>query len=175
MMSRINRYMLSIAGISLLMETEQPLKREKAFLPFIIEETVPDIEAHFCQVEQLPSLPGEVIHDGNGGYVYSYFDAPKDTTPYAAVTYDLQKEQIRVEYLKKGTHCVSEMRNSFLHLNFEDVLIRRNRIFFHAACVQTFLGGILFSGRGSTRCSYRGGKGCNGPSAHHRTRSAFRR
>lgn len=156
MMKKKYRYVLSIAGILLLMETEQCLALEDSFLPFLTEAATPDIRAFFERINQLPEIPEAVIHkdffysvhpDVKGQYLYSYFDAPKDDNPYAVVSYNDSRDIIQVNYLEKGSHCVSEMRNSFVHLNFERILIRRKRIYFHAACIQTHLGGILFSGK----------------------------
>lgn len=75
-----------------------------------------------------------------------------------------------MNYLEKGKRCVSEMSNSFFHLGIESIMLEKQRLFLHAACVATPLGGILFSGPSgigkSTQaelwCRYRSGRLING-------------
>lgn len=170
-------YLLGVAGILLRMETGQPLIVEQEFHPFLVKDGAPDFRVLYRQVDALPLIPETVIHedncyrvhpDGRGGYLRSFFDAPRDYTPYAVAQYDA--DVIRVDYLEKGARCVSEMQSSFFHLGFEELLIRKERLCFHAACVDTPLGGILFSGQSgigkSTQaelwCKFRDAKQING-------------
>ena len=172
-------YYLSIAGLVIQLETDRVLCEGAAFAPFLSPETEPDVTAEFRQVAALPPIPETVlledlcyrVHpDGKGGYLRSFFDAPKDLTPYALASYDHAGGCIRVDYLEKGAHCLCEMTNTFFHLAFEALLIHRNRLCFHAACVETPLGGILFSGPSgigkSTQaglwCKYRASRLING-------------
>lgn len=146
---------LSIAGIVIRLETDAPLAMEDNFLPFLTEDPVPDFRADFRRVDTLPPIPDAVVHtdlsyrvhpDGKGGYLRSFFDAPRDLTTYALASYDYPRGSIQISYLEKGFHCISQMHNSFFHLGFESLLIHRNRLCLHAACIRTHLGGILFSG-----------------------------
>ena len=174
-----HRLDLEIAGISISLESVLPWNEESAFLPFVKASTNPDFQVQFCRTHVLPEIPGAVIHegecyrvhpDGKGGYLRSFFDAPRDDTPYAVAEYDYESGRIRVEYLPKGARCVSQLHNSFFHIGFEAMLISRQRLCFHAACVDTPLGGILFSGPSgigkSTQadlwCACRGAKQING-------------
>ena len=147
-------YLLEIAGIKIGMETHLFLQPEPEFADFLITDGNADFTARYHQVDQLPPIPAEILHedncyrvhpDGKGGYIRSFFDAPRDLTPYAVAVWD--GSHLDVPYLEKGARCVSQMHNSFFHLGFEELLIRRDRLCFHAACVDTPLGGILFSGR----------------------------
>lgn len=175
----LQRYFLSIAGILIQLETDQCLTGERDFLPFLTAEGRPDYCACFRRVTQLPPIPERILYeglcyrvhpDGKGGYLRSFFDAPRDLTPYAVAVYDYPRGFIQVDYLEKGAHCVSEMNNSFFHLGLEAMLIYRERLCLHAACVRTHLGGILFSGPSgigkSTQaelwCAHRGAKQING-------------
>lgn len=170
---------IAIAGITLRLETDWPLAPDRDFLPFLAEEVSPDFRACFRQVPALPPIPDEILHedqcyrvhpDGRDGYLRSFFNAPRDLTPYAVAAYDYSQGSIQVDYLEKGIPCVSGMHNSFFHLGFESLLIHRNRLCLHAACVRTHLGGILFSGPSgigkSTQaelwCDLRGAKQING-------------
>lgn len=170
---------LCIAGVLLGVSTDRRIDIQPDFFPFLIESESWDIKATFSRVPTLPPIPDQIIHedncyrvhpDGRGGYIRSFFDAPRDRTPYAVAAYDYDRGIIQVDYLEKGARCVSEMQNSFFHLGFEAILIHRQRLCLHAACVDTPLGGILFSGRSgigkSTQaelwCKYRGAKQING-------------
>lgn len=170
---------LQIAGVSIQIDHDQHLEVTEAFAPFVCEQTRSQYRAVFQQVDNLPPIPAEVVFtdnchrvhpDGRGGFQRSFFDAPRDLTPYSLATYDYAAGQITVPYLEKGRACVSEIANSFFHLGLEGILIRENRLCFHAACVNTPLGGILFSGPSgigkSTQadlwCRFRSGRLING-------------
>lgn len=172
-------YCLSLAGMTLAIDADQSHAVASKFQPFLTLCDKPDFRAIFQQVDELPPVSSQVIledlcyrvhPDGKGGYVRTFFDAPRDMTPYAVATYDYENREIRVKYLEKGAHCVSQMHNSFFHLGFESLLIHEKRLCLHAACVRTSLGGILFSGRSgigkSTQadlwCGFRGAKLING-------------
>ena len=150
-----HRLDLEIAGISLSLRTFQAWKPEQAFLPFEKPAENPDYTVIFREVEALPPLCETVLHedecyrvhpDGKGGYVRSFFDAPRDFTPYGVARYDHQAGLIEIDCLAKGALCVSEVHNSFFHLGFEAILAHRGRLCLHASCVDTPLGGLLFSG-----------------------------
>ena len=143
-----------IAGVRLRLEMDCTPKTDGRFHPFLTTEGEPDYIIRVCQVEALPPIPAEVIHeeksyrvhpDGRGGYIRSFIDAPLEDHPYAVVTDD--GEQIRVDYLAEGIGCVSQITNCFFYPGFEELMLRKDRLCFHAACVDTPLGGILFSGR----------------------------
>lgn len=170
---------LKIAGISMALHAFQKWKAEAAFLPFVTEAEDPDYTVVFRETDQLPAFSETVLHedecyrihpDGKGGYLRSFFDAPRDFTPYAVAEYDHARGRIRIDCLPKGAHCVSELHNSFFHLGFESILIHKERLCLHAACVDTPLGGLLFSGPSgigkSTQAElwqkYRGAKLING-------------
>ena len=170
-------YSLAIAGILIRLESDRPITVGEGFPPFLTGDGVPDFRVLYRQVEDLTGIPETILHeencyrvhpDGAGGYLRSFYDAPRDYTPYAAARYD--GNLIRVDYLEKGKGRLAQMHNSFFHLGFEELLIRRERLCFHAACVETPLGGILFSGSSgvgkSTQaelwCRYRGAKQING-------------
>ena len=133
----------------------QNWKDEEAFLPFVERTENPDYTVTFRETGKLPAFSDVVIHedecyrvhpDGKGGYLRSFFDAPRDFTPYAVAEYDHANGLVQIDCLPKGAHCVSEVHNSFFHLGFESILIHQNRLCLHAACVDTPFGGLLFSG-----------------------------
>ena len=178
-MSQSHQYSFSIAGVSVRLETEQCFAEDENFLPFFSEEGKPDYLVRFRRVSQLPSIPDTVLYadlnfrihpDGRGGYLRSFLDSGKDPAPYAVTTYDFPRGILTVDYLQDGIRHFSGINNSFFHLGFEAMLIRKDRLCLHAACVDTPLGGILFSGPSgigkSTQaglwCQYRGAEQING-------------
>lgn len=171
------RYSLAVAGVAIQMETEQPLAVTDQFRPFLTEACSADFRVRYRQVDALPAIPKTVIYedqcyrvhpDGKGGYLRSFFYAPHVLTPYGVAT--SEGNALRVEYLESGRDSVSGMDGAFFHLGFEKLLIRKDRLCFHAACVQTSGGGLLFSGPSgigkSTQadlwCRHRGAKQING-------------
>ena len=172
-------YQFQIAGVVLELDTDISLDIPDAFQPFLVDSEKVDYRIVYRQVESLPPIPRVTLHedvcycvhpDGKGGYIRSFFDPPRDMTPYAVERCDYAGGYIQVDYLAKGAHCLSQIGNSFFHLGFEALLIHRDRLCLHAACVDTPWGGILFSGPSgigkSTQadlwCRLRGAKQING-------------
>jgi hypothetical protein len=58
----------------------------------------------------------------------TFFDAAYETTPYALARTDYEAGTIDVAYQSRCAHCVSQMDNSFFHLGFEGLLIRKDRV-----------------------------------------------
>lgn len=170
-------YGLSVAGVSIRLSTEHPLPSDEMFAPFLTELSEPDIRAEFSCVDQLPSVSGKLLSQGFGdqcyetedGRILRFFQTSREDQPHA-VSWEKSDGTIRVEYLPVGKQYVSDFSNTFSHLGIEDVLIRFDRLCLHAACVETPLGGILFSGPSgigkSTQaglwCRYRGARQING-------------
>lgn len=132
------------------MELEHPVPMTEAFRPFLTGRGG-GYTGRFRRVDRLPAFDDRVIAAGNcyrvhPGGLRSFFDPPRELTPYALVRTDHDARLVEVRYLDKGAHCVSQMDNSFFHLGFEGLLIRHDRVCFHASCIRTDRGGILFSG-----------------------------
>lgn len=140
----------SIAGIPISMETERELPMTESFRPFLTEQS-PVYRGKFHVVEELPDIDQTVLYTGTCYNVHpggerTFFDAAYETTPYALARTDHDGWMVDVAYQQRCAHCVSELDNSFFHLGFEGLLIRHDRVCFHASCIRTELGGILFSG-----------------------------
>lgn len=151
----MNAWSFRIAGVEIRLESDRVLEVTEEFAPFLEEILAPRYRAVFHRVEELPSIPSEVtmegcchrIHpDGRGGHQRSFFDPPRDLEAYSLVTYDFASGSIDVPYLEKGSLCVSELSNCFYHLGLEEIMLREDRLCFHAACVSTEHGGLLFAG-----------------------------
>lgn len=169
---------LSISGLNIHLAKDQVFTVGDAFAPFLAEKTKVDIQCVIRCVDKLPVKPTNVCFtdsvysvcfDGRNGFVSFFYEFPDAAEPYA-ISYSDTDGIIHVDYLPFGAHCVSELRNSFFHLGIEGLLIRKDRLCLHAACVETPLGGILFSGPSgigkSTQaelwCKYRDARQING-------------
>lgn len=148
-------YSLSVADIGFVLETEQPLVENDNFLPFLTDRVRPDIRASFHEVEKLPPVPEQVLFSQTSicvtadacGQTRSYFRMGLDDPAfYACAVADYAAGEVRVEYLPVYRECVSELQNCFFHIGLESILLRHDRLCLHAACVDTALGGLLFSG-----------------------------
>ena len=146
---------LSLSGFVLRIESDLPIHAAPKFLPFLTKSTAPDLIGRIERTDHLPELSDDIIHedlcyrvhaDGLGGFLRSFFDAPRDLTPYAVTTWDQDARVIRVCYLSKGSHCFSELDSTLFHLGLERLLLQQERLCLHAACVRTDDGGVLFSG-----------------------------
>lgn len=173
------QYYLSIAGIKFLMETDYPVVKNKEFYPFLIEKTKPDIHACFYKCDQLsPELEKllfldkcyQIAVDSEGKIVKLFYESPEDPVCYAMSTYDPKNKRITVKYLESYRRCVSEVQNCFYLLGVELILLNRDKFCLHAACVETPLGGLLFSGvsgigkstQADLWCKYRDARQING-------------
>lgn len=174
-----NHLDLNIAGISLRITSDQEIKGSDAFHPFLQQCNSVDVHLSLRQVETLPPYPERVIYedlcyrihpDSKGGYLRTFFDPPRDYDPYAVAVYDYDRGLVQVDYLPKGAQCVSDLSTCIFHLGLEALLIHRNRLCLHASCVDTPMGGILFSGvsgigkstQADLWCQYRNAKQING-------------
>ena len=174
-----HRCYLSIAGITFLLETDHLLYRNKEFEPFLTEETAPDIHAVIRKSEKLPPIPEKVVFsdqcyriakDEQGNFRKFFFEKPTDPVCCTVASYDLANGRIDAEYLEEYSRCVSEVRNCFYLLGFEAILLQRDKLCLHASCIDTPLGGILFSGvsgigkstQADLWCRYRGARQING-------------
>lgn len=182
---------LSISRLGMQLVTDHVMPVGDAFRPFLTKSETAIVQICFRCVDYLPSMPKQVFYrdltysvclDSQDNYCKFFYDAPETSTPYA-VSYSTSDGIIHVDYLPSGAHCVSELQNSFFHIGFERLLIQRDRLCLHAACVETPLGGILFSGKSgigkSTQaelwCRYRDARQINGdrPILEKRDRSWY--
>lgn len=86
-----------------------------------------------------------VTRDGDR-VVRVFRDGLNDDAIYAHGRTDALNCTVTVDYLSSARKFVSESGNSFFHIGWESILFHEGRMMLHAACVDTPLGGILFSG-----------------------------
>ena len=178
-MPEFQNYGFSVAGLELQLKTDRSLEMQESFLPFVSENRHPEFIAVFHCTDELPAIPEKVLYEdvcyrvhscADGKILRSFFDAPKERTPYAVAVSDYVAGTLQVDYFKSGAHCLSQTQNTFFHIGFETLLLYRKRLCFHAACVRTALGGILFTGpsgigkstQAALWCQHRGAEQING-------------
>ena len=171
------RYYLSVAGVNILLGADQPLIENEEFLPFRKESTIPDLCAVIRQSDELPLPPQRPVYadqffsvcENEAGQVQKFFFDNADGS-YTVSTYHQNGKDILIEYRPSGAHSVPDLQNCFYCLGFEEYLLHRNKLCLHASCVDTPLGGILFSGvsgigkstQAELWCRYRGARQING-------------
>lgn len=172
-----HKYYLSVAGVKILFETDLPLVENKEFLPFLIDEAVPDLHAHITISDELPALPANPVYsdqfcavtkDKTDRIQKYFFDSVGG--PYTVATYDPDDRQVWIEYPAIRKNHGLQLQNCFYFLGFEEYLLRSNKLCLHASCVDTPLGGILFSGisgigkstQADLWCRYRSAQQING-------------
>lgn len=143
---------LKIAGVSICLNTEQPIRVTEAFRPFCWEGEA-DYQVFFRQVSELPEFPEHLLYrDGcfsvafDGRYCRRFADSRNPGTFYAVAVYDWEQRQITVSYIPGGSRYLTETGNCFFHIAWETVLLREYRLILHSCCMETNLGGVLFSG-----------------------------
>lgn len=147
----MNTYWIRVAGVCVKLISDQPMVVSEAFEPFA-QYGAPDYTACFVCADQLPkfALPPEqrlqsldIFSCGDG--VCVRFRTREDE-PYAAAEFDWTQNTIRVTCLRHYRKIMDSVENGFVHILWELLMLYRHRLILHAACVQTDLGGILFSG-----------------------------
>lgn len=154
-MSETYLYPLSVAGVGITLKTIELLPVSERFKPFLSNRTKEEYLVDFQEVSYLPEPEGgvlysgeryEVYSDGADGFVRWYFNKMREFIRFARSTIDWSMKRVRVEYLASERELVSEMGNCFSFGAWEMLLLREQRLLLHAACVDTPLGGLLFSG-----------------------------
>lgn len=124
-----------------------------SFFPFL-SDRAPDWCVCFREEAGLPYLSDERFFEGQTltiasagtDYVRVFRDRLHGDAVYAHGRTDAPNRTVTVEYLSSGRKFVSESGNSFFHIGWESILFHEGRMILHAACVDTPLGGILFTG-----------------------------
>ena len=166
-----------IAGIVIGITGDCPFRVIKSFEPFVTDEC-PEYELILQEVDSLEIPVAEKVYETRGLEVWKdhkekFFRVfyPKNPQKMEAVaTYDWEKKRITVAYLPEGRHAFLESGSCFSHIAWERLLLQEGKAIFHAACVETAYGGILFSGpsqsgkstQANLWCEHRGARLING-------------
>lgn len=150
----INVY--SIAGIRLRQCTPWKQEITEEFFPFLERTTTEwDYEVEFRQVEKLSAVSGEqlfankvfcVFKNENGDSFRYFHNDRKDGSAYAVSIMDRKRKRILVECLPECSERFGASKRDFFCMGLEQILLLEEALVIHASCVDTPLGGILFSG-----------------------------
>lgn len=146
-------YGLSVAGVTILLEADQPLTENREFSPFRTGAAAPDLHAVIRKTDSLPKFPSSPIYadlfcavaKNEAGHLQTFFKDNADES-YLVATCHPDGRHILIEYPSSRGTEIPNLQNCFYCLGFEAYLLQRNSLSLHAACVDTYLGGILFSG-----------------------------
>ena len=106
---------------------------------------------------------GFSVYQNGDGYLYQYVDT--NDKPYAVSRIRWDEKTVQVKYLREGLRHVSHTNGAFFHVRWEDLLLHAKRLILHACCIETELGGILFSGTSGIGKSTQGQLWCQHESA----------
>lgn len=159
-----------IAGLTLQLESDEKIIGDSEFKSFETDGD-PDYNVRFRKVTELPPVCGEFTASRMGVEVYR--DVPYSIyrfldisqSPYAVSRRKADDKIITVEYLESGADSICHSGGAFFHIGWEDILLRNGRLIFHACCVASRMGGILFSGRSGIGKSTQGRLWCDCESA----------
>lgn len=148
-----HNYYLSVAGVKILLESDNPLTVNEEFLPFLMEPTTADLHAVIRRTNDMPRIPSKPIYadifctvtQDEAGNIQKFFFSSADGS-YIVSTYYADGASILIEYPSDYQIGILDLQNCFYCLGFEEYLLRRNKLCLHASCIDTALGGILFSG-----------------------------
>lgn len=170
---------IEIAGVTLCFYTEHLLQISEPFQPFLISAVKNSWEIRFAPVASLPDFPNRTVYmhpeyvvclENNHISVRCYLDKLDGGKPYAVSRIDPIARKVQIFYLPEKKKYFNEWSNSFFHIGWEQILVHEQRFVLHASCVQTPLGGILFSGvsgigkstQADLWCRYANGRLLNG-------------
>lgn len=145
----------TIADVAITLETPRPIKITEGFRPFLGGSVQRRATVRVWETDRLPDLSGDpvfcnpifaVFPDGAGGYLRRYHDHKAHDRPYAVTRLCPGENRVEVACLAGDAAFFSESQNCFSHIALEALLLREKRAVLHAACVETPLGGLLFSG-----------------------------
>lgn len=147
-------YRLSISGVGITIASPRPLPVTERFAPFLTEERGTDFLVEYREVPALAVPCGEPVYKGErfwvwpdecGGFSRWYFDGMQDNAFFARARQN-RAGRVLVDYSPIGRELVSDMGNCFAFSGWEMLLLQKGRLLLHASCVDTPLGGLLFSG-----------------------------
>lgn len=168
------------------MECPKTMILTDSFLPFLEEGKEEGEEPRYIvklrEVPHLLKVQGkELLHnqdyavfaDERDTYLRVWHDHKEEDRPYAISRFVPEERSVLIDYLPEGSKFFKESGNSFFHIGWEALLIRENRMILHASCIDTEVGGILFTGPSgigkSTQaklwCQYQGAELINGDRA----------
>lgn len=165
----------NIADVILLLDSDVQIERDVEFLEFETSEAA-DYRIRFRETAELTDFHSEVLFRDigvclfcvQGTYVRQFFGTGNEA--YATCYCNWNEKSVTVKYLKTGLKNILHTNGAFFHIAWEEIMLQEHRLILHACCVESALGGILFSGisgigkstQGDLWCRYEGAKLING-------------
>ena len=146
-------FQFSIAGVPIKIIHDQIFDVTDSFLPFVCKEDMNGWEIFYRTVKILPKAHGTTLYVSEdykvfgeeNGIVFHYID--RDThAEYAISRIDYLGRFVEIQYLPDSRKYFGQTNNCLFHSQWERIMIEEGRTLFHASCIATQYGGILFSG-----------------------------
>lgn len=147
-------YIFMISDIVIKLSSDCEFSISENFLAFCTESR-PDYTIFYREIPELPEIPEVLLHksanfvvasDRQGGYARFFRSKAWSSSFFAVGRYDLRNHRSTIEYVPDGKRYLTGTRNCFFYVALETILLNEQRMILHAACVETSIGGLLFSG-----------------------------
>lgn len=146
------RYQIALTNFTFL--TENELKVIERMKPFLGTCRGEEIRITYRSADILPShIESEKLYQGIEFDIYQDHEKKEyrifktfDGREYAVLQYDMQQKEGTLLYDRQEHDLINHGAACLRFAAFEQMMLSADRILLHAACVQTDLGGILFSG-----------------------------
>lgn len=145
---------LEVAGVGITLKTAHPLPVTERFRPFLAAPAPQGWLAEYREVPAFPAPEGKPLWRSEsyevyacpGGYQRRWYDGTRDDLCFAVSRGDWSRRRVLVEYLRGEEKLISTLGNCYSFSCWETMLLWDGRLILHASCVETPLGGLLFSG-----------------------------
>lgn len=146
---------ISIAGVCIGFFSPFAIQIPEQFFPFLSQSLQTDIKVHLIEKENLPEFSADPVYSAE---IYSVYEEQKSVTwrcfstkdkkdtYYAACKIDENQSESLILYNKEGIARLNHLGSTMYHIGWEKHLLNFKRFIFHASCIDTAFGGILFSG-----------------------------
>ena len=143
----------NISQIPIALNGSHEIQKLECFEPFEISNVKEKFLAEFKPVESI-EIPKDffsrctdyAVTKEDNEYCRYYYHSRIGDLIYAKSKWDWENSKIIIEYIPDYKEFLSESGNALFHIGLERILLRENRLIFHAACIDTTYGGVLFTG-----------------------------
>ncbi len=148
------QYEFDISGLKIKVHTDISVAISEAFKPFILQNVKKaDVDIFFDSMSTLKKPQGQCVYEEFFFKIYKkenkfymcFYDLKEEMKLYAIAKF-ISDSEIKVNYLKQYACNISSIRSCFMHIAFEELLMRHKRFMLHASFIQTKYGGLVFSG-----------------------------
>lgn len=144
---------ICVSGLNINIQSYVPVQVDDTFLPFLQKQI--QSNGWHCIIASADSLEypqGRIAYSGDGvriiakdGCFHRFIIDSNRNLPYVHAVTDAGEKSVQLSILKEFS-SVFHLKNLIYYIGWENILEIENRLFLHAACVETAYGGILFVG-----------------------------